>query len=216
MRIFILLCFCVMCTELRAQIVVPEPPPREFDIKLRLHRVYMPEFNVQEWAERDIRAWGFQISLSQLDDVPWEAGFHAYNGYGKATRMELGTGLSYAFLRGKNQYLKAGLEANRIFIEDIRAPFNAPGPAGSQLGQIDFDEWGTVFNPFIEWEWRILPISSLFARVGYRIINGDKSEVLSVEEIDDDEFGGYRVRREHSFFYALAGYHTNVGFSINF
>jgi hypothetical protein len=223
MRLLLFLCLCLICAEARAQ-TVPEPPPREMDIKIGVYRAYMPQFNVQEWSVSDVQAWGGQIRVSEFEDSPWEVGFHAQIGYGRASRLALGANFSYSVIRTSHHYFKAGVELTRIQLEDINIPGAGPGVSSVRVGDVDFDGWGSGFSPFMEWEWKILPIGSLFARAGYHILNGEKSKVMSVEELDEPPEGYnnpnqeslLRIGRKHSFFYSLAGYHANIGINVYF
>lgn len=220
MRVLLIFCICVICAEARAQ-TVPEPPPREMDIKIGVYRAYLPHFNVQEWSVSDVRAWGGQIRVSEFETSPWELGIHAQFGYGRASRFAAGANFSYSFIRLSKHYLKAGVELNRVELQDFKVTRGAIAP---QVGDTKFKSWGTGFNPFIEWEWRILSIGSFFARAGYHILNGEKSKVVSVEELDEPPEGYndpnqeflLRIGRKHSFFYSLAGYHANIGLNVYF
>jgi hypothetical protein len=220
MRFLFALCLCLIYAETRAQ-TVPEPPPREMDLKIGVYRAYMPQFNVQEWSVPEVQAWGGQIRVSEFDNSPLELGFHAQIGYGRASRFAAGANFSYSFIRTSNHYLKAGVELSRIELQDFKVTRAAIAP---QVGDTKFESWGTGFNPFIEWEWRILPAGSFFARAGYHILNGEKSKVVSVEELDEPPEGYndpnqeslLRIGRKHSFFYSLAGYHANIGINIYF
>lgn len=223
MRFLFALCLCLICTEARAQ-TVPEPPSREMDIKIGVFRAYIPQFSVQEWSVPDVQAWGGQIKVSDFDSSDWEVGFHGQIGYGEASRFAVGANFSYSFISTHNHYVKAGVELSRIQLEDINIPGVGPDVYSVRVGDVNFDGWGTGFSPFIEWEWKMLPFGSLFARAGYHILNGEKSKVVSVEELDAPPEGYndpnqeslLRIGRKHSFFYSLAGYHANIGINVYF
>ena len=183
------------------------------DSKIGLHTVYMPQFNVQETSDSDVRAYGIRWMLSDLDNIPWEIGFQAYSGFGDVSRLTLGFNLAYRFAELQNVDFKVGLGLNRIDLKDYEANVDELGP---HIGDVSFDGWGTEFKPYIEWEWTFSHFTSLFLQANYHIINGEKSVVTSVEPTGDPIVKNRISGREESFFYSTSGFGLGAGISIIF
>jgi hypothetical protein len=52
--------------------------------------------------------------------------------------------------------------------------------------------------------------------MGYRFINGERSVVTAVEEIDDPIVDRRATDRDYNFFYSASGFEIGIGLSIIF
>ena len=173
----------------------------------------MPQFNVQETSDSDVRAYGVRWMLSDYNNIPWEIEFQAYSGFGDVSRLTLGLTLAYRFAELQNVDFKVGLGLNRIDLKDYEANEDEFGP---HIGDVSFDGWGTGFKPYLELEWTFSWFSSLFMQAGYHIINGEKSEVTAVEPTGNSIVKYRATEWDQSFFYSAAGLDIGIGISINF
>lgn len=204
MRFIIVICLCLAWATSRAQSV---------DSKVQLHAVYPPQFTVQEASDNNVKALGLRWMLSNYDYAPWEFGFYAYTGYGDVARVSVGFNLAYLLAELQHHDFKIGLGFGKIDLEDVDVNEDEFGP---HVGDVSFTSWGNEFKPYIEWEWRFLPFSSLFVQAGYRIVNGEKSVVTSVEPTDDPIVKNRITGRDESFFYSAPGFDIGAGISIIF
>lgn len=183
------------------------------DSKIGLHTIYLPQFNVQETSDSDVRAYGVRWMFSDFNNIPWEIGFQAYSGFGDVSRLTLGINLAYRFAELQNVDFKVGLGLNRIDLKDYEANEDELGP---QIGDVSFDGWGTEFKPYLELEWTFSRFSSLFMQAGYHIINGEKSEVTAVEPSGNPIVKYRATEWDQSFFYSASGLDIGIGISISF
>lgn len=189
---------------------------QESYIRFGLHSAYLPQFTVQEASDDHVRPLGIRLMLSDYDMAPIELGFNAYAKYGDAARASFGVSLAYLFAERKAHDFKIGINVSKIELEDILIDdLSAIGP---QVGDIRFQGFGNEFKPYIEWEWMASRFASLFVQMGYRIINGEKTVVTSVEEVYDPELDYPTTvlkERDWSFFYSASGFEVGEGLSIH-
>lgn len=204
MRSLFVLSLCFACATSQAQTV---------DSKVGLQTMYMPQFKVQEASESNVQALGIRWMLADYDFAPIEFGFHGSARYGDVARISLGFNLAYLLAELRNHDFKIGLGLNRIDLEAYEANKEELGP---HAGDVSFTGWGTQFKPYIEWEWTFSPFSSLFLQASYHIINGEKSEVTSVEATGDPIIKNRITGRDESFFYSLSGFDVGIGISVIF
>lgn len=150
--------------------------------KLGVHAGYMPKFTVQEATDSHVRPLGVRLMVSDYDMAPLEFGVHAYARYGKTARLSYGASLAFLIGEWKAHDFKAGLSVSKIELEDVL--LEDVGIIGPQVGDVRFQGFGNEFKPFIEWEWLGTPLASFFVQMSYRIINGEKTVVTEVEEVD--------------------------------
>lgn len=187
---------------------------QESYVRFGLQSMYLPQFTVQEASDDHLQPLGLRLMLSDYDMAPIEFGFNIYVKYRDTARVSFGTGLAYLFAERKGHDFKIGLNASKIDIEDVHVNKLHIGP---QVGDVKFKGFGNEFKPYIEWEWMGSNLFSIFAQIGYRIINGEKTVVTSVKEVYDPELDVTRTvleEQDSSFFYSASGFEIGVGLSI--
>lgn len=204
MRFLFILILCLNAAISQAQSV---------QSKIELHSIYMPQFTVQEASDSNVQAIGIRWMLSRYDLKPLEFGFHAYTGYGDVARVSFGFNLAYLLAEWKSHDFKTGLSLSKIDLKDVEVNKDE---FGAHVGDVSFTDWGTEFKPYFEWEWTFSRFSSLFMQTGYRIINGEKSVITSVEPAEDPQWGHRSAGRDETFFYSAAGVEVGVGINIIF
>lgn len=189
---------------------------QESRIRFGVHSAYMPQFTVQEASDNHVRPLGIRLMVSDYDMAPVEFGLNAYARYGDTARVSFGVSLVYLFAERKAHDFKVGLNMSKVELEDVLIDdVNAIGP---QVGDVRFQGFGNEFKPYVEWEWLGTRYASFFVQMGYRIINGEKAVVTSVEEMYDPEFNFPRTvvkERDSSFFYSASGFEMGVGLSVH-
>src|SRR5699024_3215143 len=171
----------------------------------------MPQFTVREASDNNVQPIGIRLTASNYNLAPWEAGIHVYGGYGDVARASFGFNFAYLFAGRESHYFKIGLRLSRMDLEDVDANTEELGP---HIGDVRFTSWGNEFKPYIEWEWMFSGFSSLFVQAGYRIINGERSVVTSVEPTNDPIVKNRITGRDETFFYSGAGFDIGAGISI--
>jgi hypothetical protein len=187
---------------------------QESYVRFGLHSIYLPQFTVQEASDVHVRPLGIRLMLSDYNMAPIEFGFNAYTKYGDTAHVSFGTSLAYLFAERKGHDFKVGINVSKIDLEDIHVNKLQIGP---QVGDVRFQGFGNELKPYVEWEWMGTRFASLFVQMGYRIINGEKTVVTSVEKIYDPELDITRTvlkERDWSFFYSASGFEIGVGLTI--
>jgi hypothetical protein len=207
MRVLFFLSLCFIWTTSQAQ------TKESIDFKVGFQTIYMPQFTVQEASDNDIRAYGFRLMFSDYDVVPFEFGIQAYSGFGDVSRVSLGFNLAYLLAELQNLDFKIGLGLSRIDLEDVDVDKTELSPS---VVNVTYTEFGTVFKPYLELEWRFSKFTSLSLQTSYRVINGEKSVVTSVEATGDPNFKNRVTQRDQSFFYSASGFDVGIGISIIF
>ncbi|WP_148899337.1 hypothetical protein [Fodinibius salinus] len=172
----------------------------------------MPKLKVQEASERNVQAVGLRWMVSDYDRVPVELGLHLLIGYGKVASGSFGGSLAYILAEPNSLNFKFGVSFSKIDLLDVDAEKKGSGP---QVGDVNFTSRGNQFKPFIELDWDFLRFSSIFVRSGYRIINGEKSTITSVEPTNDSS-NTVKVERDDTFFYSAAGFELGIGINVIF
>ncbi|WP_138430507.1 hypothetical protein [Fodinibius saliphilus] len=160
----------------------------------------------------NVQAVVLRWTISDYDGLPYELGFHFFIGYGRVASGSLGLRLAYIFGEPNTTNVNLGLSFSKIDLHDVDVEKKGFGP---HVGDVNFTSRGNVFKPFIEFEWDFLRFSSIFIRSGYRIINGEKSTITSVEPTNDPS-NNVKVERENTFFYSTAGFELGAGISVIF
>jgi len=191
-----------------AQVV--EPEQQNVNFKVQLHSAYMSSFTVREASDNNVQPFGIRVMASDYDRLPWEIGFHAYGKYGEVASFSYGISFAYLIEIGSSNIFKAGLGLSKIELEDVDANEDEFGP---HVGDVNFDDFNQEFRPYIEWELKFSGFSSLFFQSGYRIISGGKNVTTDIQR---DDSGTRRIKRDFTFFYAASGIDFGVGLSINF
>ncbi|NGP88294.1 hypothetical protein G3569_07995 [Aliifodinibius halophilus] len=173
----------------------------------------MPKLKVQEASEHNVQAVGLRWTISDYDGLPYELGFHFFIGYGRVASGSLGLRLAYIFGEPNTTNVKLGLSFSKIDLNDVDVEKKGFGP---HVGDVNFTSRGNVFKPFIEFEWDFLRFSSIFVRSGYRIINGQKSTITSVDPTTDPSSNKTEVERRDTFFFSAAGFEFGAGISLIF
>jgi hypothetical protein len=194
-----------------AQVV--EPQNQSISFKVQLHSAFLSNFTVREASDSNVRPFGVRLMASDYDRLLWEVGFHAYGNYGDVARASIGISFAYLFAELRSHNFKIGFSLSKIELEDV--DIDQPG-IGASVGDVRFDGTGDEFKPYVEWEWIFSRFSSLFIQTGYRIINGERSVVTAVEEVDGRFVERRATDRDHNFFYSASGFEVGVGLSINF
>ena len=202
-----LACFSILSGSTQAQ---------ENYVRFGLHSIYMPQFTVQEASDDHVRPLGIRLVLSDYDIALIEFGLNAYAKYGDTARASFGISFTYLFAERNAHDFKVGINLSKIELEDrLVDDLNAIGP---QVGDVRFQGFGNEFKPYVEWEWMGTNLVSFFAQIGYRIINGEKTVVTSVEEVYDPELDFPTTilkERDWSFFYSASGFEVGIGLSIS-
>ncbi len=165
-----------------------------------------------EASVHNVQAVVLRWTISDYDGLPYELGFHFFIGYGRVASGSLGLRLAYIFGEPNTTNVNLGLSFSKIDLHDVDVEKKGFGP---HVGDVNFTSRGNVFKPFIEFEWDFLRFSSIFIRSGYRIINGEKSTITSVEPTNDPS-NNVKVERENTFFYSTAGFELGAGISVIF
>lgn len=204
---WIIICFTCLFDTVDAQ---------EVYSKLGIYSGYMPNFTVQEASDSHVQPIGVRLMISDYNMMPFEFGVNASAHYGETARLSFGVNLAYLFAERNSHDFKIGVNLSKIEIEDVLLPDDKI--IGPQVGDVRFQGFGNEIKPFIEWEWLGSQFASLFLQVGYRIINGEKTVVTAVEEVNNPKLGfpTNKVReRDSSFFYSSSGFEIGFGVSIH-
>ena len=191
-------CFILLSTASQAQ----DRSILTLDVQQKL----IPSFQLNNETFNRSSAREVRLSVGDIDGGRMELGFYLSQPYVASIDFGYGLSFGYEMLRGKAQWLKAGLTAGRLKMGDFRD--------GIYVGDIREDEYHETFKPFLEWNWGFWKHLTLFSQVGYQFLRSETETVTKVlERFEGGKPSRIQVTNDRRFY--GAGWMLGAGLRLN-